>query len=43
VTLLALLDVAEEYVQARKRVAGYQREVADKSKELSNLLDAEFK
>lgn len=43
VALLALLDMAEEYVQAKRRVAAYQREVDDKSREIQTLIQTELK
>jgi cell division protein ZapA (FtsZ GTPase activity inhibitor) len=39
VALLALLDLAEEYVQARKRTLEYQRQIEEKSSLLINLVE----
>jgi cell division protein ZapA (FtsZ GTPase activity inhibitor) len=43
VALLALLDLAEEYVKAKRRAADHRQQVDDKSRELLGLLEAEFK
>ncbi|MBI2712225.1 MAG: cell division protein ZapA [Bdellovibrio sp.] len=43
VALLALLDLAEEYVAAKKRTQDYQTEMHEKSDELRRLIEAEFK
>ena len=43
VALLALLDLAEEHIQARRRVVEHQRQVEEKSRELKSLIEAEFK
>lgn len=43
VALLAILDLAEEHVQAKRRVAAHQKVVEEKSRELKSLIEAEFK
>lgn len=43
VALLALLDIAEEYVQSKRRVVEYRDSVNEKSKQLNELIEAEFK
>ena len=43
ITLLALLDLAEAYVQAKKRAEEHQGLVEAKSSELQSLIEAEFK
>lgn len=39
VTLLALLDLAEEYVRAKKRTAQYKSEIELRAAELQKLID----
>ena len=43
VALLALLDLAEEHVQAKRRVVEQQRQFEAKAHELKGLIEAEFK
>ena len=43
VALLALLDLAEEYVQAKKRAGFHKKDLDDKSRELVGLIEAELK
>ena len=43
ITLLALLDLAEAYVQAKKKAEEHQIQIESKSNELLGLIDAEFK
>ena len=43
VALLALFDLAEEYVQAKRRTAKYKKTVDEKSGELFSLLESELK
>ena len=43
VALLALLDLAEEHAQAKRKVADYQKQVESKARELRGLIEAEFK
>jgi len=40
VALLAILDLAEEYVRAKKRVAEYQSQIQAKSDDLADRLSA---
>ncbi len=42
VALLALLDLAEEYVRAKKRASVQQQKMDEKSSELRKLIDAEI-
>jgi cell division protein ZapA (FtsZ GTPase activity inhibitor) len=42
VTLLALLDLAEEYVRAKKRTAQYKAEIEHRCTELSNEISKEL-
>jgi cell division protein ZapA (FtsZ GTPase activity inhibitor) len=39
VTLLALLDLAEEYVRAKKRTAQYKAEIEDRAAEIQKLIE----
>ncbi|MFL5813551.1 MAG: cell division protein ZapA [Bdellovibrionia bacterium] len=39
VTLLALLDLAEEYVRAKKRTAHYKSEIEARAAELQRLIE----
>lgn len=43
VALLALLDMAEEYVRARKRSGEYRKAVLEKSERLKSLIESELK
>jgi len=43
VALLALLDLAEEYLQAKKRASDHQKRVEEKSSHLISLLETELK
>jgi hypothetical protein len=43
IALLALLDLAEEYVRAKRRTLEYQSAVIEKSERLRGLLEAEWK
>lgn len=43
VALLAILDLAEEHVQSKRRMAEHQKQVEDKTRELKSLIEAEFK
>ena len=43
VALLALLDLAEEYVKAKKRTLDFKQQLDDKSSKLLSLVEAEFK
>jgi hypothetical protein len=43
VALLALLDLAQEHVQARKRAGEHQTRLDLKARELSELIEAEFR
>ena len=43
VALLALLDLAEEYVKARKRTLDFKQQLDDKSSKLLDLVEAGFK
>lgn len=43
VALLALLELAEEYVQAKQRFSAHQQKLESKSEELFRLLDSETK
>lgn len=43
VALLALLDLAEEYVRAKQRAGEHQKQMQDKSSQLLRLIEAEFK
>jgi cell division protein ZapA (FtsZ GTPase activity inhibitor) len=43
VAVLALLDLAEEYVQAKKRMAEHQIELDEKSREMIELIEVESK
>ncbi len=43
VALLALFDLAEEYVRSKRRVMRHNELFQQRSDELSNLLDAELK
>jgi hypothetical protein len=43
VALLALLEVAAEYVQARQRTIEFMKDVGEKSGKLAGLIDAELK
>lgn len=40
VTLLALLDLAEEYVRAKRRTVDYQTEIEARATRVQSLLDA---
>lgn len=40
VMLLALLDLAEEYIRAKRRTADYKSEIESRSKELAETLSA---
>lgn len=42
VALLALLDLAEEYVKAKKRTLDFKQQLDDKSSKLLSLVEAEF-
>jgi cell division protein ZapA (FtsZ GTPase activity inhibitor) len=42
IALLALLDLAEEYVKAKRRTLDFKQQVDDKSNQLLNLIEAEF-
>ncbi len=41
--LLALFDVAEDYVEAKRRVSEHQSEIANKVQQLQNWVDSELK
>jgi cell division protein ZapA (FtsZ GTPase activity inhibitor) len=41
--LLALLDLAEDYVSAKYKVAEHRKKINEKSSELFNLIDSELK
>lgn len=43
IALLALLDLAEEYVSAKKKTQNYKDQMTEKSNQLLNLIEAEFK
>lgn len=43
VAMIALLEMAEEYVQAKHRALNYRSQVDEKTRELSHLIEAEFK
>ena len=43
VALLALMDLAEEYVKAKKRIFEYQKQVDEKANRLLGLLESELK
>lgn len=43
VALLALLDLAEEYVKAKKRTTEFKNLLEDKSNQLLSLVEAELK
>ncbi|MEK6704635.1 MAG: cell division protein ZapA [Bdellovibrionota bacterium] len=43
VALLALLDLAEEYVMARHKIEGYQHKLVERCIKLVNLVDGELK
>ncbi|MBY0470084.1 cell division protein ZapA [bacterium] len=43
VLLLALLELAEEYIQAKRRMKDYQGNVETKSKELFKMIEAQLK
>jgi cell division protein ZapA (FtsZ GTPase activity inhibitor) len=43
VALVALLDLAEEYIKAKKRTLDFKRQLDDKSNQLLSLVEAEFK
>lgn len=40
IALLALLDLAEEYIRAKRRTADFQKKVQDQSDHLLSLLDS---
>lgn len=42
IVLLALLDLAEDYVQSKTKTTEFKREVSQKSQTLIQLLDAEL-
>ena len=42
VALLALLDLAEDYVKSKARAADYKKEMFDKSENLIKILDSEL-
>lgn len=42
VALVALLDLAEEYVKAKKRTLEFKQQVDDKSTQLLDLVEAEL-
>jgi cell division protein ZapA (FtsZ GTPase activity inhibitor) len=41
--VLALLDLAEEYIQAKKRTLDFKQQLDEKSSELLSLVETEFK
>lgn len=43
IALLALLDITEEYVKAKKRAVDYRKEVSEKTSQLFGLIEAEIK
>lgn len=43
IALLALLDLAEEYVQAKRRTLEFKRQLDDKSNKLLTLVEADLK
>lgn len=43
IALLALLDLAEEYVKAKKRTMDFKQQVDDQSNHLLSLVEAELK
>jgi cell division protein ZapA (FtsZ GTPase activity inhibitor) len=43
IALIALMDLAEEYVKAKKRTLDFKRQLDDKSSKLLSLVEAEFK
>lgn len=43
VVLLALLDLAEEYVKSKRRAAGHKRQMTEKSTQLLLLIENELK
>jgi cell division protein ZapA (FtsZ GTPase activity inhibitor) len=43
VTLLAILDLAEEYIGAKRRTADFKKSVTEKSSYLLDLIEAELK
>lgn len=42
VALLALMDIAEEYINAKHRTAAFKREMNDRSDTLMRLLESEL-
>jgi cell division protein ZapA (FtsZ GTPase activity inhibitor) len=42
VALVALLDLAEEYIKAKRRTFAFKREMNDRSENLMKILDSEF-
>ena len=42
VSLLALMDIAEEYINAKHRTSAFKREMNDRSDSLMRLLDSEL-
>ena len=43
VALLALMDLAEEFLKAKRLVVDHQNKINEKSEELLGLIEAEFK
>jgi cell division protein ZapA (FtsZ GTPase activity inhibitor) len=43
VALLALLDLADEYIQARERTREFKRDIQEKSGKLAGLIESELK
>jgi cell division protein ZapA (FtsZ GTPase activity inhibitor) len=43
VALLALMDLAEEYLAAKKRTLAYKQDLSQKAQEIISSLDVEFK
>ncbi len=43
IALLALLDLAEEYIKAKKRTVDFKQQLDDKSSKLLSLIEAELK
>jgi cell division protein ZapA (FtsZ GTPase activity inhibitor) len=43
IALIALLDLAEEYIKAKKRTVDFKRQLDEKSSKLLSLVEADFK
>lgn len=42
IALVALLDLAEEYIKARRRSSDFKRQIDEKSSKLLSLVEADF-